>query len=421
MAAPHRTTLRAQPDHSSDSRRGSVGVVETRFADLPDPLHLDCGETLAPVRIAYESYGRLSPARDNVVLICHALSGDAHAAGWSAEGDAPSAVDGIGAEERGIRARGGLGWWDNMIGPGKGFDTDRYFVLCTNLIGSCRGSTGPSSPNPATGRPYGPDFPVITVADMVRAERALLDLLGIESLLTVSGGSLGGMQALQWSIAFPEAVRSVVMTASTARLDSRGVAWNAIARNAIMADPDWQGGYYYGTGRAPDAGIGIARMVGHVTYLSAQSMEEKFGTRLQDREDYSYTLTEPDFAVESYLRHQARSFAARFDANSYLYISRALTYFDPARTYGGGSLRRALQGVRARFLLLSFTSDWLYPPRDSERLRRALQAAGKEVEHRTIEASYGHDSFLLEDEAQTPIVASFLERVYQDHQEFTHD
>jgi len=402
----------ASGSEAGDPNRGSVGVIETRFVDLPDPLPLDSGAMLGPVRLAYEMYGTLSSARDNVILVCHALSADAHAAGWSAEADAPSAVDGMGAEERGILPRGGLGWWDNMIGPGKAFDTDRYFVVCSNLIGSCRGSTGPSSTNPATGRPYGLDFPVITVGDMVRAQHALLDVLGIDKLLAVTGGSLGGMQALEWTIAYPEMVRICIMTAGTARLDTRGVAWNAIARNAIMADPDWQGGYYHGTGRSPVAGIGIARMVGHVTYLSAQSMSEKFGSSLQDREDYSFSLTEADFQVESYLRHQAASFAARFDANSYLYISRALTYFDPARTHGEGSLERALANVQARFLLISFVSDWLYPARDSQDLERALQSAGKEVEYHNIDATYGHDSFLLEDAGQTPIMRAFLDRVH---------
>jgi homoserine O-acetyltransferase/O-succinyltransferase len=402
----------ARGSEAGDPNRGSVGVIETRFVDLPDPLPLDSGAMLGPVRLAYETYGTLSLTRDNVILVCHALSADAHAAGWSAEANAPSAVDGMGAEERGILPRSGLGWWDNMIGPGKAFDTDRYFVVCSNLIGSCRGSTGPSSINPATGCPYGLDFPVITVGDMVRAQRALLDALGIDKLLAVTGGSLGGMQALEWTIVYPEIVRTCIMTAGTARLDTRGVAWNAIARNAIMADPDWQGGHYYGTGRSPAAGIGIARMVGHVTYLSAQSMSEKFGSRLQDREDYSYSLTEADFQVESYLRHQAASFAARFDANSYLYISRALTYFDPARTHGEGSLERALADVQARFLLISFASDWLYPARDSQELERALRTLGKEVEYHNIDATYGHDSFLLEDAGQTPIMRAFLDRAY---------
>jgi homoserine O-acetyltransferase len=390
---------------------GSAGVFRTQYVDLPEPLPLDGGRTLDQVRIAYETYGRLSPGKDNVILVCHALSGDAHAAGWSDDPEAPSAVDGFRADERGIAPRGGLGWWDGMIGPGKAFDTDRYFVVCSNLIGSCRGSTGPGSPDPKTGRPYGLDFPVITVADMVRAEERLLAHLGIDSVLAIGGGSLGGMQALEWAVAFPEKVRACISIASTARLGDQGMAWNAIARSAIMADPDWQGGYYYGTGRAPTAGVGVARMVGHVTYLSAESMHAKFDRRLQDREQYSFTLTEPDFAIESYLRHQADTFAGRFDANSYLYISRALTYFDLARDRGAGSLVRAVAKVTARYLLISFSSDWLYPPRDSQALESALRANQKQVEHHLIHASYGHDSFLLEEARQAPIIAAFLEEV----------
>jgi homoserine O-acetyltransferase/O-succinyltransferase len=392
---------------------GSIGVVHTRFVDFDEPLPLDCGRALAPLRLAYETYGTLSPLRDNVVLVCHALSGDAHAAGWADEPDAPSAVDGVGADERGIKPRGGLGWWDGMIGPAKAFDTDRYFVVCANLIGGCRGSTGPASMNPATGRPYGPDFPVVTVADMVRAQKRLLDYLGVERLLAISGGSLGGMQALEFAVAYPEAVRACIPIASTAHLGSQGVAWNAIARNAIMADPDWQAGHYYGTGRAPLAGMGIARMVGHVTYLSAESMRAKFGRRLQDRAEYSYSLLEADFAVESYLRHQAEAFVRRFDANSYLYISRALTYFDLARDHGGGSLARAVRDVQARTMLISFSSDWLYPPHDSYELEEALRASGgsKSVEHHVIQASYGHDSFLLEEAQVAPLIARFLHEV----------
>jgi homoserine O-acetyltransferase/O-succinyltransferase len=392
-----------------DNARGSAGLAETQYANLSEPLPLDCGAALPDVRIAFETYGRLSPARDNAILLCHALSGDAHAAGWSKVAGAPSAVDGIGAEERGIQERGGLGWWDSLTGPGKAFDTDRYFVICANIIGSCRGSTGPSSINSATGRPYGSDFPVITVGDMVRAQRVLLDMLRIDSLLAVAGGSLGGMQALEWALAYPGAVRGCILSASTAHLDSRGVAWNAIARNAIMSDPDWQNGNYYDTGRTPTAGIGVARMVGHVTYLSAEAMREKFDRRLNDRGSYSYSLRHSDFVVESYLSHQAASFAQRFDANSYLYISRALTYFDAARTWGDGSLQQAVKRALARFLLISFTSDWLYPPRDSQELEAALVSAEKEVSYHNIDASYGHDSFLLEDRSQTPIVKQFLE------------
>ena len=389
--------------------RGSVGTIRTQSLDLAAPLRLDSGKTLAPVRIAYETYGTLAAAKDNTILVCHALSGDAHAAGWSDDPTAPTTVDGVGAAERG---KSGLGWWDGMIGPGKAFDTDRYFVVCTNLIGSCRGSTGPMSIDPATGRPYGATFPVVTVPDMVRAQRAFLRQLGIESVLAVSGGSLGGMQALEWAVAHPGAVRAIVPIASTAHLGTQGVAWNAIARNAITSDPDWQGGAYYGSGRAPDAGLKVARMVGHITYLSAHAVREKFGRRFQRGGDEPlYDLAGPDFEVESYLRYQADAFAARFDANAYLYISRALTYFDLARTYGQGSLERALARVRAATLLLSFSSDWLYPPRDSEEIAAALRANGKDVRHEIIQADYGHDSFLLEEAEMTREINAFLDRV----------
>jgi homoserine O-acetyltransferase/O-succinyltransferase len=387
---------------------GSVGSVETRYLDLPAPVSLDCGRELAPVRVAYETYGTLSPARDNVILVCHALSGDAHAAGFATARPEESTRDGFGAEDRDGEVGKALGWWDGMIGPGKAFDTDRFFVVSTNLLGGCRGTTGPSSTDPATGRPYGPDFPVLTVADMVRTERAFLDALGIERLAAVAGGSLGGMQALEWAIRYPDQVDSIVVIASTHALHPQGMAWNAIARESIMRDPGWQGGRYYGTGRAPDAGMGVARMVGHVTYLSAPALDTKFGRRLQFADDIRYTITEPEFEVESYLRHQADSFVKRFDANTYLTMSRALTYFDLARQYGGGSLTRALESVTARTLLITFSSDWLYPPAASQDIDGALRALGKPVELRLIDAPYGHDCFLLEEERQTPIVRRFL-------------
>ena len=397
---------------SAHDEAGSVGVAETRYHDLSAPLELEAGAALPGVRIAYETYGRLAPDRANVVLVCHALSGDAHAAGWSADADAPTALDGFKAAERGVKPRSGLGWWDGMIGPGKAFDTDRYFVVSTNLIGGCRGSTGPASTNPATGRPYGGDFPVVTVADMVRAQRRFLrEALGIERLLAVAGGSLGGMQGLEWAVTHPDAVRGVVGIATTAGLGAQGVAFNAVARNAIMSDPDWQEGNFYGTGREPRAGIAVARQLGHITYLSWLAMEEKFGRRLQDRDDYSYTLAAADFEVESYLRHQGRAFADRFDANTYLTISRALTYFDLARAHGGGSLEQAVARLQAAVLLVSFSSDWLYPPRDAHRLEAALRAAGKAVEHHELDTSYGHDSFLLEEARQTPMVRDFLARI----------
>jgi homoserine O-acetyltransferase len=389
---------------------GSVGTVETQYLDLPWPARLDCGRELYPVRVAYETYGTLSPQRDNVILVCHALSGDAHAAGFAKAPPESSTRDGFAAEDRDGVTGKGLGWWDGMIGPGKAFDTDRFFVVSTNLLGGCRGTTGPSSTDPATGQPYGPDFPVITVADMVRTEHAFLDVLGIGRLAAVAGGSLGGMQAFEWAILFPDQVDAVVAIASTHALHPQGVAWNSIARDAIMRDPAWQGGRYYGTGRAPDGGMGLARMVGHITYLSGQALYDKFGRRLQSADDIRYTLTEPEFEIESYLRHQADSFVKRFDANTYLRMSRALTYFDLARQYGGGSLERALAGVRARTLLIAFSSDWLYPPVASAEVAGALGVLGKPVESHVIEAPYGHDCFLLEEARQTPIIRQFLSK-----------
>jgi homoserine O-acetyltransferase len=389
---------------------GSVGSVDTQYLDLSVPIRLDCGRQLHPVRVAYETYGTLSSARDNVILVCHALSGDAHAAGFAKNPPEEGTRDGFAAADRDGMAGRGLGWWDGMIGPGKSFDTNHFYVVSTNLLGGCRGTTGPSSTDPATGRAYGSDFPVITVADMVRTERAFLDVLGIERLAAVAGGSLGGMQALEWAVLYPDQVDAVVAIASTHGLHPQGMAWNSIARDAIMRDEAWQGGHYYGTGRTPDAGMGVARMVGHITYLSAPALHDKFGRRLQNASDIGYTITEPEFEVESYLRHQAESFVRRFDANTYLYMSRALTYFDLARQHGGGSLQRALQDVLARTLLISFSSDWLYPPSASHEIEEALRALGKPVESHVIDAPYGHDCFLLEEARQTPIVRGFLLR-----------
>jgi homoserine O-acetyltransferase/O-succinyltransferase len=371
----------------SATQAGSVGVVATQFVDLPAPLRLDSGAELSSVRIAYETYGALAPERDNVVLVCHALSGDAHAAGWAPDGG-PTALDGIGADERGVRPKGGLGWWDGMIGPGKPFDTDRFHVVCTNLLGGCRGTTGPGSTNPETGRPYGSAFPVITIADMVRAQRAFLDELEIERVLCVTGASMGGMQALQWTIDQPDDVDLCLGIATTAHLDARGLALNAVARNAITTDPDWQGGDYYGTGREPRAGLALARQVGHVTYLSKEALRGKSrGGR---------------FGVESYLDHQAQKFVDRFDANTYRLFSRALTRFEltPAQ----------LSAIRAPVLLISFTSDWIYPPADSEELAAGLPRA----QHAMLETAYGHDSFLLEADLQAPAIRRFLERTYEE-------
>ena len=366
---------------------------------------LDSGEELGPITLAYETYGQLNTDRSNAILACHALSGDAHAAGISVDESGPSAADiGFGAEGRGPVDKRRIGWWDNMIGPGKAFDTDRYFVICSNIIGGCKGSTGPSSLDPRTGRPYGLSFPVVTVGDMVRAQKRLLDHLGIERLLSVAGGSLGGMQALEWAVSYPEAVRSCIPIATTARLSAQGIAFNEVSRQAIMADPNWRGGDYYGH-TPPNAGLAIARMVGHITYLSDESMHRKFGRRLRDREKYGYQFS-TDFEVESYLRHQGNSFIQRFDANSYLYITKAIDYFDMAN--GHGSLTEAFRPVKARFLVISFSSDWLYPSYQSKEIVRALRINGADVSYCEIQSAYGHDAFLLEEEVQTRMIGNFL-------------
>ena len=391
---------------------GSVGLVATRhyiFAAPPRRLRLESGASLGPITLAYETYGRLAPDGGNAVLALHALSGDAHAAGWSVDPDAPSAVDGVGAEEKGVRPRSGLGWWDGMIGPGKAFDTDEYFVICSNVVGGCRGSTGPASIDPTTGRPYGSSFPLVTVADMVNAQRELLRHLGVERLLAVAGGSLGGNQALQWAVAYPEMVLGCIPIATCAKLSAQGIAFNEIGRRAIMADPNWRGGDYYG-GPPPSDGLAIARMLGHVTYLSEGSMEAKFGRRLRGKDRYSYDYS-ADFEVESYLRHQGRSFVDRFDANSYLVISRAIDYFDLAAQFGAGSLARAFGDVSASFLVLSFSSDWLYPPHQSREIVAALEANGADVTYRNLRSGYGHDAFLLEEPRQTRLIRPFLRRL----------
>jgi len=387
---------------------GSAGLVATRLITFDGPLRLESGASLGPITLAYETYGQLAPDGGNAILALHALSGDAHAAGWSVDPDAPSAVDGVGADEKGIRARGGLGWWDGMIGPGKAFDTNHYFVISSNIVGGCRGSTGPSSINPATGSPYGSSFPLVTVADMVNAQRELLRHLGVQRLLAVSGGSLGGNQALQWAVAYPDVVLGCIPIATCAKLSAQGIAFNEIGRQAIMADPNWRGGDYY-DGPRPERGLAIARMIGHVTYLSEISMEAKFGRRLRGKQRYSYDYS-AEFEVESYLRYQGESFVRRFDPNSYLAITRAIDYFDLAAAFGG-SLERAFRGVPASFLVMSFSSDWLYPPHQSREIVEALAANGVEVRYHNLRSSYGHDAFLLEEARQTKLIRAFLGRL----------
>jgi len=368
-------------------RPGSVGRVQRQLAHFDVPLRLRGGQTLPAFTLAYETYGTLNADRSNAILICHALSGDAHAAGTHT--DDPDEKP---------------GWWDEAIGPGKLFDTDRYFVLCSNVIGGCQGSTGPSSLAP-DGRPYGARFPLVTIADMVEAQRHLLDRLGITRLFAVTGGSMGAMQALQWAVAYPQRVETVLFLAGTHRSTAQQIAFNETGRQAIYADPHWKDGDYY-DGPRPDRGLGTARMLGHISYLSAMSLERKFGRRLQDRSDLSWSLA-PDFQVESYLHHQAQSFARRFDANSYLAITRAMDYYDAA-DHGGGDLVEAVRRATCRWLVLAFESDWLYPPEECEKLARALEAAERPVRYVRVPSTYGHDAFLLEVAAVTDLVREFL-------------
>jgi homoserine O-acetyltransferase len=375
---------------SDDSRPGgarSVGLVQTQSWTFEDPpLELDSGRWLSPVTQAYETYGELTPERDNAILVFHALSGDAHVAGYHAPDDRKP------------------GWWDIMVGPGKPFDTSQYMVICVNVIGGCKGSTGPSSIDPDTAKPYGLSFPIVTIGDMVRAQKRLIDHLGIRRLLAVTGGSMGGMMALEWAVRYPDAVASVLAIATSARLNAQGIAFNEVGRQAIMADPNWRQGDYYGKS-SPSAGLAIARMVGHITYLSEEQMRAKFGRRLQERTSFGYDF-ETEFQVESYLRYQGDSFVRRFDANSYLYITKALDYFDVAN--GRVSLVEAFESVRAEFLVVSFSSDWLYPTSQSKELVRALQANGVPTTFLEIENAYGHDAFLLPSAALSATVAGFL-------------
>jgi len=370
----------------------SVGWVETQSwtFDAP-PLELDCGRSLSPVTQAYELYGELSPERDNAILIFHALTGDAHVAGYHSPEDAKP------------------GWWDIMVGPGKAFDTAKYAIICANVIGGCKGSTGPADVDPQTGRPYALHFPMVTIGDMVRAQKQLVDHLGVHKLLAVTGGSMGGMLALDWAVRYPDAVASVLAIATSARLSAQGIAFNEVGRQAIMADVNWCGGNYYGQ-EVPRAGLAVARMIGHITYLSEEQMHAKFGRRLQEREEFGYDF-ETEFQVESYLRYQGNRFVERFDANSYLYITKALDYFDLAN--GHRSLVEALERVQAHFLVVSFSSDWLYPTAASKELVRALQANAVPTTFFEIPNAYGHDAFLLPNAQLAETVSSFLANVQQ--------
>ncbi|MBN1816940.1 MAG: homoserine O-acetyltransferase [Sedimentisphaerales bacterium] len=371
----------------------SVGIVETRIVRVVEadaPLILAGGKTLGPIDIAYETYGILNEARDNTVLICHALSGNAHVAGYSGSDDRKP------------------GWWDEMIGPGKGIDTNKYFVICSNVLGGCCGTTGPSSVNPATGKPYGLEFPIITIADMVNVQKRLLDKLGIKKLLCVVGGSMGGMQVLQWAIAYPDMVQSAAAIATTTRLGAQAIAFDAVGRNAILADGCFANGQYHDKGM-PAQGLAIARMVGHITYLSEAGMHEKFGRQLRQAQDYRYDF-HSEFAVETYLDYQGQTFVERFDANSYLYITKAMDYFDLAKEHG--DLPAAFAGTKCKFLVVSFSSDWLFTPKQSEEICDALTSLCRQVSYCNIDSPYGHDAFLLEPETLCRILSGFLDNAY---------
>lgn len=379
----------------------AVGTAEKRllverktftFAEPPNEMVLDCGARLGPITLAYETLGELNAERTNAVLILHAFSGDSHVAGYLHQDD-----------ER-------PGWWDNMVGPGKPIDTNRYFVICSNILGSCCGSTGPSSINPETGKPYGLTFPMVTIKDMVTAQKQLIEHLGVTKLMSLIGGSVGGMQVLRWCADHPEMVASAIPLATTSRHSAQAIAFNEVARQAIMADPDWNNGDYY-DGPGPTHGLAVARMIGHVTYLSDESMREKFGRRLH-RSALSFDFT-GDFQVESYLHHQGQKFVNRFDANSLLYITKAADYFDLER--GGGNLlvNEALAGVS--FLVISFSSDWLYPTYQSRAIVSALKKNGSDVSFCEIEAQWGHDAFLLPNSRLDGLISGFLDRVYNEH------
>ena len=352
------------------------------------PLTLDCGAMLPEIAVAYRTHGMLNAEKSNAILVCHALTGDQYAACANPVTGKP-------------------GWWAEVVGPGRAIDTNRYFVVCSNVVGGCMGTTGPKEENPATGRPWGMDFPVVTIADMVRAQALLVDFLSIEQLFLVIGGSMGGMQTLQWAASYPDRVFSAIPIASAARHSSQNIALHEVGRQAIMADPDWRGGGYLEEGKSPERGLAVARMAAHITYLSERAMHRKFGRRLRDRETLAHAF-DADFQVESYLRHQGASFVKRFDANSYLYITRAMDYFDLAADHGG-VLANAFRGVETRFCIFSFTSDWLFPTSESRDVARALNATAANVSLAEIETDKGHDAFLLREPEFDKLLRGFID------------
>jgi homoserine O-acetyltransferase/O-succinyltransferase len=379
------TVARSRPNPTRETENPQSQVV--RFG-AQQPLRLDAGVDLVPFQIAYQTYGALNPARSNAILVCHALTGDQHVANVHPVTGKP-------------------GWWETMVGAGRPIDTDRYFVICANVIGACLGSTGPASAHPATGQPWGLDFPVITIRDMVRAQAMLLDHLGIDTLFAVAGGSMGGMQVLQWAASYPERVFAALPIATGARHSAQNIAFHEVGRQAVMADPEWRGGRYLVEGTNPRRGLAVARMGAHITYLSDAALHRKFGRRFQDRSNPTFSF-DADFEVESYLRHQGSSFVERFDANSYLYLTRAMDYFDLAADYGD-VLASAFKNAQTRFCVISFTSDWLFPTSESRDVVHALNAAGARVSFAEIVTDKGHDAFLLDEPELLAIVRGFLD------------
>jgi homoserine O-acetyltransferase len=364
-----------------------LGNVQTEHFSSRRPLALENGQELSQFSLAYETYGSLNPEKTNAILILHALSGDAHVAGWHKGDKNP-------------------GWWDETVGPGKAFDTNKYFVICSNILGGCRGSTGPSSLNPASGKPYALDFPLVSIGDMVKAQEKLIDSLGIEKLLAVAGGSMGGMQALEWMLWHPDRIRSAIPISTALRHSPQQIAFNEVGRQAIMADSNWHEGNYYGS-HAPSRGLAVARMVGHITYMSDRSMAEKFGRKFKDeRAQFKFTA---DFEVEGYLHYRGKSFVGRFDANSYLYITKAMDFYDALR---GRKAQSLIYGKDLKVLAIAFKSDWLYPAYQSQEIVRMCKQVGVDTTYCEIESNYGHDAFLLEIEEESHLIKYFLERVY---------
>ncbi|MDR0549836.1 MAG: homoserine O-acetyltransferase [Deltaproteobacteria bacterium] len=384
------------PDHPL-----SVGwtrsQIMTLFEEPGKPLTLESGGILRNVETEYETYGHLNDSASNVILVCHALTGDAHAAGWDLNPVGPL---------REFR-KNKPGWWDSMIGPGKAIDTRRFFVVCVNVLGSCYGSTGPGSINPETGRPFGLAFPVVTVGDWARAQMELLTRLGVQRIYSVVGGSMGGQIGLELALAYPDRVASVIILSAGHRVTSQGLAFNAVGRHAILNDPNFLSGDYYG-GPPPVAGLAVARMMAQITYLSEESLGYKFGRRLRGKDSPDFTLTGIEFEMESYLNHQAASFVRRYDANSYLYMTRAMDYYEAAEKWGGGDLTKTAERLKARTMVVSFSSDWLFPPELCRELVSAMCRAGRPVSYLNIPSRYGHDAFLVETEAVRRLITVFL-------------